>query len=187
MARIKGTVSKVGKSEYSYYIRIEGDERYFNTKFEPKCGEGDVVGIEYEPKGDKRANIKKVKMFEQNSAGYAASQPEEKSYSAPTGGGGSNRSESIVFQSSRKDALVLVGILLGAEAFATKGKTDERRVQIEELLDELTAKFYHAAIDPAKSAVLTGAQELAGDVATDSEPDDWGDDKAPASDDGWED
>ena len=52
MSRKKGTVEKVGKSKFSFYIRLDNDTRYFNTKFEPKCGVGDTVGLEFVEKGE---------------------------------------------------------------------------------------------------------------------------------------
>ena len=48
MSKIKGTVARCGKGKYSYFIVLdEKDGFYFNTKYEPMCGVGDVVGIEY--------------------------------------------------------------------------------------------------------------------------------------------
>ncbi len=175
MSKVKGTVTKQGKSKFSYYVMIDTkDGFYFNTRYEPKCGEGDVVGIEYESKGENRGNVKKITILEDNGGPKGVPKSEWNEGGSKTGGGGGNRQDSIVFQSSRKDALVLVGILLGAEAYATKGKADAKRVQIEGLLDELTAKFFADASDPRKSKVLTDNAELEEDSGG---GDEWGGDK----------
>ena len=177
MSKIKGTVTRAGKGKFSYFLQLDGNDFYYNTKFEPKCGEGDVVGIEFTPKGDSRGQISKVVVLEDNSGGYDKANSEKSADDSGSGSGGKysgggDRNQSIVYQSSRKDALVFVGILLGAEAFACKGKPDARRVQLDELLDELTLKFYGAAIDPAKAVT---ADAVAEDGADESSDDDWDD------------
>lgn len=193
MAKVKGTVTGVGKGKFSYFIKLGGNEFYYNTKFEPKCGEGDVVGIEFTQKGETRGNVSKVVVLESNSSGY----PGDAAPAAPSGGGyskapaGNNdRQDSICWQSSRKDALVLVDILLKSEAFAIKGKADAKRVQIEELLDEVTARFFEDALAPRESAAYKGAAEVTADAA-DEPPDDgdnWDDEpKSESGFDNWED
>ena len=183
--KIKGTVSNTGEGKFSKFIMLEErDGFYFNTKFEPKCGKGDVVGIEYEQKGDTRGNIKKVVVLEDNGGLAAASSsdswddtPAPSKGAAPPVG---DRRDSIVWQSSRKDALVLAGILLGAEAFKATGKADAKRTQIEALVDEITVGFFHAASDPRnceafkESAVIDeDAAEPEEDDAKDGDWDEW--------------
>ncbi len=186
MSKCKGTVKSQGKGKFSFYVTLEeNDGFYFNTKFEPKCGVGDVVGIEYEPKGDKRGNVKRIEILTDNGGPKGVQKKEEEwGKSGGAGGGGGNRQDSIVFQSSRKDALVLVGVLLSNEAFATKGKPDAKRVQIEELVDEVTARFFNDATDPRKSAVLTANAEIDADAGCGAK-DEWGGDETPP--DEWED
>jgi len=184
MAKIKGTVSNTGEGKFSKFIMLEEREGfYFNTKFEPKCGKGDVVGIEYEQKGDTRGNIKKIVVLEDNGGAAAKDTWDD----APAGdtkyNPGSakvvtgNRQDSIVWQSSRKDALVLAGILLGAEAFKPKGAVDAKRVQIEALVDEITTNYFADASDPRNSAAFKDAEGINEDA---SEPEDESD-----SDDPW--
>lgn len=183
MSRKKGTVTGIGKSQYSYFIQLDGDQFYYNTKFEPKCGKDDVVGITFSKTDEKRGNISKVEILEKNSDGYkSTSTGSDYKRGSQYTSGTDNRQDSIVFQSSRKDALVFVSILLGAEAFPVKGKADARRVQIEELLDELTSKFFAAAIDPRNSSVLSGAASKDGGDTDDS----WGGDKDEEEGDSWE-
>lgn len=179
----KGKVSKIGKSKYSYYIQLDGDGFYFNTKFDPKCGVGDVVGITFDRKGDQRGQIKDVKLLEDNGGpkGYQES-------SGGSGGGGRggsyaadpDRQASIVYQSSRKDALVAADLILSNDAIKMPKAVDGRRTVIEELIDELTLKFFAAASDPK------AATKPASKVEDDAEGgDDWDDDDDP--DDDWDD
>lgn len=179
MSKVKGTVSGAGKGKFSYFITLEEREGfYFNTKYEPKCGVGDVVGIEFIKKADNRGNVQKVKIIESNSDGYpgdGGSEPKSggSSYTASPG-----IQDSIMWQSSRKDALVFVGMLLSNDGFATKGKPDAKRVQIEELLDEVTTRFFGDASDPKASSAYTSNVELTKDEEPDEpeeEKDEWDD------------
>lgn len=186
MSRIKGTVTGEGKSQYSYFVQLDGNPFYYNTKYEPKSGIGDVVGIEFEPKGDTRGNIKKLQVLEKNSDGYkggagggsgrAASSP-----SAATAGG--DRQDSIVWQHSQEMAIRLAWFITDSGAYSVKGKTDEKRIQIEGLVDELTARLFNDAMDPRKSAAFTTAAEITADSG-----DEWdeGEDKSGKSDDEWD-
>jgi hypothetical protein len=164
MSKVKGKVTGVGKGKYSYFITLEEKEGfYFNTKFEPKCGKDDIVGIEYEQKADNRGNVKRVEVIESNSNGYEpdAYKGENASTSVKAG---ATRQDSIVWQSSRKDALVMVGILLGAEGFAVKGKPDAKRVQLEALVDEITYGYFEAASDPRRAAAFTTNADVTEDA-----------------------
>lgn len=166
MSKIKGTVSGVGKGKFSYFITLESkDGFYFNTKYEPKCGKGDVVGIEYEQKAENRGNVKRVEVLEDNGA------PKGVQGGGGEGGGsggkaetGGARQDSIVWQHSQEMALLLAGTLLSNEAFIIKGKADEKRVQIEELVDELTVRLFKDAMKPLDSE----AYKTAGGIDSDS-------------------
>lgn len=180
MSKRKGTVSKIGKSQYSFYILLDGEQFYFNTKFEPKCGVGDTVGIEYEPKGDKRGQIKNVKILEDSGS--------PKGLQESSGGGGGGRSgggsytadpdrqASIIFQSSRKDALVLADLLVSNEAIKLPKDADKRRTVIEALVDETTYAYFKAASDP-KAALKdeAGVDDDADESNNESDDDDWDD------------
>lgn len=175
--RVKGTVTGVGKGKFSYFVILDESGFYWNTKFEPKCGKGDVVGIEGVRKDDKRGQIQKLKVLESNSNGYEASAPSKPSGGYSSGGGGGDRQDSIVWQSSRKDALVLAGLLLSNEAYAIKGKPDAKQQQIEALVDEITVRYFESASDPKSSDAYKAASERAS-----TDDDDFG-----ADDDGGED
>lgn len=185
MAKRKGKVSKIGKSKYSYYLQLDGDGFYFNTKFNPsKVGVGDVVGIEFDPKGDTRGQVQAIKLLEDN-GGPKGHQESGGDFGGGNRGGNAsgdgNRQESIVYQSSRKDALVLTGLLVEQGAIALPKAADKRRTIIEELLAEQTNRLFKDAMDPSKA--VKGAEE----VEEDSGGDDW--DEAPKDDGGedWDD
>lgn len=165
----KGTVSKVGKSKFSFFVMLDGEAFYFNTKFEPKCGVGDVVGIEFDKKADNRGQIQKIVMLEdsgspkgvQESSGFGGGNA-----SKPSGGGNytpnTDRQDSIVYQSSRKDALVLAEILVANEAIKLPKDADKRRTVIEALVNETTFTYFKAASDP--QAALKGEAVVAEDA-----------------------
>lgn len=188
MAKIKGTVSKASKGKFGYFLMLDGNDFYYNTKFEPKCGEGDVVGIEYDPKGPTRGNVKRVQILEDNTGGYANANSESGggggNFSSGSRGGGSSsnaggdRQDSIITQHSQEMAISAAALIISNDAYAIKGKPDEKRVQIEGLIDELTAKFFLQAEKP-RDTVLKGAAEIEADAADtdDSDSDDsWSDD-----------
>ena len=176
MSKCKGTVTACGKGKFSFFITLkERDGFYFNTKYEPKCGVGDVVGIEFEKKADNRGNVKKVTLLEDNGGKKGVQ-------SAGGSGGGAasgERQDSIIWQHSQEMALSLVGLLIANEAFALKGKSDAKRVQIEELLDELTTRLFKDASNPKKSKAFTGSEEIEKDSEGGEEggKDEWDDDK----------
>ena len=182
MSKCKGKVTALGKSKFSYFVMLDTkDGFYFNTKFEPKCGKDDVVGIDYTSKGENRGNVSKITLLEDSGSPKGVQAKEEFSGGGSSGGG--NRQDSIVFQSSRKDALVMIGVLLGAEAFATKGGPDAKRVQIESLLDEITARYFKDASDPLKSDVITSNAVVDDDAGEgDGEKDGWGGDDEDGGD-----
>lgn len=171
MSKIKGTVSGVGKGKFSFFITLESkDGFYFNTKYEPKCGKGDVVGIEYEQKAENRGNVKRVEVLTDNGA--------PKGVQGGSGGGGSGggggetstgKQNSIVWQHSQEMALLLVATLLANEAFGLKGKADQKRVQIEELVDELTVRLFKDASNPLDSEAYKTVAGIEGDTDGESE------------------
>jgi len=182
VSKVKGTVTKCDKGKFSYFVMLDTKEGfYFNTKYEPKCGEGDVVGIEYEQKANNRGNVKRIEVLEKNSDGYKPSSNSDAGggggSSAQTGGG---RQDSIVWQSSRKDALVLAGLLVTEKGIKLppESKPDARRTVIEELIDEVTCKFFADASDPRNSGAFITNAEVEEDTPpeeqeTPPEKDDW--------------
>lgn len=46
-----GQVAVVTKNKYGYGLKIEGNDNWFNTKFDPKCNKGDIVSFDDKDKG----------------------------------------------------------------------------------------------------------------------------------------
>lgn len=174
----QGTVSKVGKSKYSYFVMLDGENFYYNTKFEPKCNEGDEVKILFEQKAENRGNIKKLKVVSKGT-GPAP----QKTYGG--GGGTDNRQDSIVWQHSQEMAIRYVDAMLAAEVIPLKGDFDAKETFIRSLVDEATVRFFNAAMDPRKSPAYEDTKKVE-DTVKDA-GDDWGDDDSGSGDDGWDD
>ena len=173
MSKIKGTVTRVGDGKFSKFVMIDArDGFYFNTKFDPKCGVGDVVGIEYEPKGDTRGNIKKLVLITDNGAPKGVQES-----SAPTGGGrsggGADQRPSIVWQHSQEMAIRVVGLLVSNECIKLP-KAAEREDFVAGLVDGYTVRYNADAL----AAKIAGADE-----PIDEKPaDEWSDEKDAESD-----
>lgn len=191
MSKRKGTVTKIGKSQYSYYILLDSDKFYFNTKYNPKCGEGDVVGIEFEQKAENRGQIKNVKILEDKGGpkGHQESSGGSGGGYSDNKGGGNNyndagRQASIIYQSSRKDAIEVTKLLVQSESIKLPKAPDKRQIIIDELVAEYAAKFYADAADPAKA--LKGAQATEDDADGKSD-DDWDAEPEKKDDGEWDD
>ena len=152
----KGTVSKIGKSKYSFFVQLDGDGFYFNTKFDPKAGVGDVVGITYDQKAENRGQVKDIKLLEDNGGPKGYQDDGGSSYSGGSsnsgggGGGGNARTESIVYQACLKGVPAIVQLLVdnGGVKLPPESKPDARRIVLEELTDELLAKYTNRALNP---------------------------------------
>lgn len=184
MARVKGTVTKAAKGKFSYFILLDGNDFYYNTKFEPKCGEGDVVGIEYTPKGDTRGNITKLKVLEDNSGGYSASNSERSGGGAAAyaRSGGGDRQDSIIWQSCQKVAAALVQAEVTAGSLASKGTADSKQKEIKGRYDELTVSLFEDACDPRNSSTFKEVKGIEEDASApepsnESDSDEWDDDE----------
>ncbi len=183
MAKIKGTVTKASKAKYGYFLMLDGNDFYFNTKFEPKCGEGDVVGIEYEQKGESRGQIKRVQVLEDNSGGYKSSNSES-SYGGKSGGNGGasggSRQDSIIWQSCQKVAASLVAAEVAAGSVASSGNANSKQQEIKGRFDELTVALFEDASDPKNSdtyATVKGIEKDAGgEESSNDDGDEWSDD-----------
>ena len=171
MSKIKGTVTSTGKGKFSFFVCVDSkDGFFFNTKFDPKCGKGDVVGIEYTQKDEKRGNISKLVVLEKNSSESAAGDNWDDdapkattpaAYKAPEGG---NRQDSIVWQHSQEMGLIAAGLLLANGGFAVKGKADAARAQILALANELSYGYFQDALDPRKSAAFKESAQIEEDA-----------------------
>ncbi len=176
MSRAKGKVARIGDGKFSKYIMLDNkDGFYFNTKYNPKCGVDDVVGITYTPKGETRGNITKVEILE-DAGGPKGVQENARVYSG--GGGGGDRNASIIMQHSQEMALRYVTLLLSAEAIKLP-KASDREEFVSTLVDEAIARFNERATNPGKPAeVEVEAEEKPADESWDEKPeteanDDW--------------
>jgi len=185
MARVKGTLTKVGKGKFGFFLMLQEREGfYFNTKYEPKAGVGDVVGIEFTPKGDTRGNVTKVKLLE-DKGGPKGAQHNEQRDGGSGGGGGGGRSDSIVWQHSQEMAVRYVDVLLSNGAVKLPKDVTARQTVISALADEATYRFFVDANDPKASKTFKDEAGVASDSGKEeSKGDDFdGDDKSDDGDD----
>ena len=180
MAKVKGTVFRAGQSKFGFYVKLDGDDTFYNSKFEPKCGEGDVVGIEFTQKG-KSSNITKLVVLEKGSGGSRASSGGGKA----TGGG--DRQDSIVWQHSQEIAARLTAILVanGGIELPAKG-ADKRATAIQGTFNALTYELFTAAIDPRESAVFKAEAGVAEDAEETTEDEGWDDSGEGEEDASWD-
>lgn len=146
----KQGVSKNNKPYTVYNVTAtqkSGEETRIGWGFDaPTFGEGVWIKTQLEQNGQ-YLNYKKAFVEVAGGPAPAVSSPA----AAPSGssaGTGADRQASIIYQSSRKDALQLVTVLLGADALPIstgKGKAGEakRYEQILEIVDKMTVQFYH--------------------------------------------
>lgn len=135
--------TKTGKPLRSPLYSINMNDTWFNFGFDnPKISKGDNVSFEankdtYGMVGDASSVV-----VNDNSGSAAASVGGTVAYKPDN-----NRQNSIVYQSSRKDAINVVGILLENEAIVLPAKKDKMDV-ILALVDTITEEYAVAAISP---------------------------------------
>ena len=160
--RIKGTVTAAAKSKFGYFVQLaEAGGAYFNSKYEPKCNEGDVVGIEYHPKknGQPGGNISKLKVLEKNA------NPRSRTTSSASGAGSDSRQDSIVWQHSQEMAIRAAPLFIEQGAYKVGGKTpDDKMGVLASLIDGLTVNYFRDAIDPRSSTAFKDSAEVDADV-----------------------
>jgi hypothetical protein len=150
MPEVSGEVSvvviknqtKSGKPLRSPLYSINMNDTWFNFGFDnPKVSKGDSVSFEakkdqYGMVGDASSVV--VNSSVGNSAGSSV---------AVVATSSNNRQNSIVYQSSRKDAINVVGILLDVDAISLPAKKDKMDV-ILSLVDTITEEYAVAALNP---------------------------------------
>ena len=179
MSKAKGTVKLVGKGKFSSFVMLEDrDGFYFNTKFDPKCGIGDVVGIEFEQKGDTRGNIKRLVVITDNGAPKGVQES-----AAPSGGGGAGRGAdqrpSIVWQHSQEMAILFVSTLVSSESIKLPAAA-KREDFLLGLVDSYTEDFNAEAL---AAKLLSGDDEPVAETPAGPQ-DEWSTDDKP-TDDEW--
>ncbi len=100
MSMQSGQVAVVTRNKYGYGMKIEGNDSWFNSKFDPKCAKGDMV--EFDDKDKSYIDGLKVT--------GAAPAHESSGASTPTSAGGHDkRQTSIVRQNAVTNANTLMG------------------------------------------------------------------------------
>lgn len=140
--KIEGVVFKVypktfpGKPE-TYSIKIDGDPIYYRSgtnRFAGIAESGNRVTFMATPNADgKSARI-------DSPVTLVAAPPPAAASGTPALGG--DRQNNIVYQSSRKDAIELVKLILSTEAMTLPTKKADRLAALEALVDHYTAQFF---------------------------------------------
>lgn len=135
-----GVVQTVVNRGSNTSLNING-EWFGCWNYTPDCSEGDTISFEYEekPKGDRVfKNIKTGTVSVVGAATATTAVPKP----ASTGHSYAARDVSIQYQSSRKDALQVLPILLEAGAVSLPTKKDAKYDAALAILEELTNRFY---------------------------------------------
>lgn len=145
MSKYVGQVKKIFDREFSgkmtYSIVIEGSPLYFrlNNKRYPGIVEvGNVVEFEATENDDGKS----AKVVSPVTAGKQTKSPQAQ---AASGGGTTDwaaKDRSIQYQSSRKDAIEVVGLLLTSGALKLPADKAKQVSVIEAVIDRYTAQFY---------------------------------------------
>jgi hypothetical protein len=121
----------------------------------PPFKEGDYVQLETKEENGRQQYVKGSARVKKNaparttaSSGSKAETSQAASVPAASGPSNAERQASITYQSSRKDALELVKLLLANEALplaAAKGKAGDakRQAEVEAAVEKYTVEFYH--------------------------------------------
>ena len=163
--RVEGTVFRVYDREFSgkkvYTIKIEGNDTWYRAGTKRYAGiaeSGNRVAFDAEPnpgRGD--AKITSDVVLAKAAPAAAPGTP----YAA-----GGDRNSSIVYQSSRKDALALVALLAQTGALKLPAAQAAKVGAVEAALDRYTALFFD---DVSTLGAVVREAEGTGDGAAESE------------------
>jgi len=163
--RVEGTVYKVytrdfrGKS--SHTIKIDGNDTWFRAGAKRYAGiaeSGNLVAFDAEPNpGRDDAKITSDVVLAKAAPAAAPGTP----YAAV-----GDRNNSIIYQSSRKDALALVGLLAQTGALKLPAAQAAKAGAVEAALDRYTALFFD---DVSTLGAVVREAEGTGDGAAESE------------------
>lgn len=151
--KITGTVYRVFRKDWpanarnpkgntTYSLKIEGDPRYYRTN-NPWHGiaePGNFVQFDAKPKDETSASIEGpvVKIDAPAAATVSVATPA----GGTASGGYGSRDNSIVYQSSRKDALVYLDLIQETGAVKLPEKAALKLAALDALLDKYTADFF---------------------------------------------
>lgn len=151
MAMISGTVSKINYADRSgrrvYSVNVDGQwyGGFWNDR--PNCNEGDSVEFEATQNGRFwNANPPTLRVVSSQPA--APTGNSSAAGAASSNSGGDSRQNSIVYQSSRGDAIELLKVLLEQDLVSLPTKKADKMGAVLNLVDELTDDFAYKALSP---------------------------------------
>ena len=154
MSNHQGVVEAVSKNKADFYS-IKLPDAWYGTgsKNDPGLRQGDVVKFEWEANGNFR-NIKKGTLTKVEGAAPVGN-------SQPRGFGDDARQKSIIYQSSRKDAIEIVKAAQSAGCLALPAKKGDAFEALLALVDDLTIDLANKATEAditkkANNAVAQG-------------------------------
>lgn len=140
--KYEGVVFKVYDKEFSgkmtYSIKLDGQPLYHRAGMQRFAGiaeAGNRVSFDAEPNPDGKST--KITSPVTLVAAQAVA-----SSGTPSGGGDGPRQNSIIYQSSRKDALEFLNVLFNAGALKLPAAVAAKAGALEALLDRYTALFF---------------------------------------------
>ena len=137
MARFSGQVFKLFESRFGGgSFRLENDQTYFNTRKPLPAFVLPGAWVEFEA-GDIKGKGRSV-----DDTSLRPMQRDEPAKVGGGGGGQADRGTAIQYQSARKDALVMVGLLVGNGAVKLPENVAKRAGVIEALVDRFTAIYF---------------------------------------------
>lgn len=146
--------TKTGKPLRSPLYSINMNDTWFNFGFDnPKVSKGD--SISFEAKQDQYGMVGDASSVVVNSNAGNAANTADKVVGTPS----NSRQNSIVYQSSRKDAINIVGILLDVDAISLPAKKDKMDV-ILALVDTITEEYATSALNPEINDKVVVVEEV---------------------------
>lgn len=144
---MQGKVNRVANNGKAFNAEIGGS--WYGCGFsQPDFKEGDVLEFDFEQRG-KYMNLGKYKVLGTEKGAPAAPAKSQGSQ------GFDDRNTSIAYQSSRKDALYLVEILLANQAVPLPAKKADQADAILALVNDYAAQFYIRLEDVVKAGGCT--------------------------------
>lgn len=175
---ITGVVEVIRQNEKGIWSMNVDNVWYGFYKTEPKCKTGDTVTFEAEQKGNfwnaKPATLKKAVVSPTASpAAEAVAVGGSGTARTQTWDGGDKRQDSIIFQSSRKDALEFLGILVDTGVVdVSKVKAADKASVLETYLDQYTDRFVADVKNLGHKAEAKAAKPKVAPPGEEADPDD---------------
>ncbi len=135
---ITGQVAVVTKNRYGYGMKVEGNEQWFNSKFDPNCSKGDMVSFD-----------SKGKNYIDGLTVTGAAPPSTTAATPAAAGGHDKRQTSIVRQNA----------VTNANAFCVAQSYNVR--DISELIELAKQIEVYTLGNPEETAVLSSDDEQA--------------------------